>query len=214
LLALVVRSADACRSLPGTADRVELVDEDDRGRGLLRLGEEVTHAGGADADDRLYELRGGDREERGVRLAGDGAGRQGLAGAGRAEQQDAVRYASPEAGVAVGRLQKVDDLGQLGPGPVAPRDAAAGHLGRGRVDPTRLRAPEVAEAAEPSTTALRAAEDEPEEGHEEYRRREPEQQLREQRAAGVRVLGVDLDAFRLQLIRQRGVVPERRNLGR
>src|SRR3954467_13623739 len=46
------------------ADRVELVDEDDRRRDLLGLVEQVAHPAGADADDRLDELRGGDGEER------------------------------------------------------------------------------------------------------------------------------------------------------
>src|SRR5919108_251703 len=55
---------------PGAPDRVELVDEDDRRLGLLGLLEQVTHARGADADDRLDELRRRGREERGLGLAG------------------------------------------------------------------------------------------------------------------------------------------------
>ena len=82
LLALVVGAGDLGRALARAADRVELVDEDDRRRGLLGLGEQVAHARGADADDRLDELRGRDREERGVRLAGDRARQQRLAGPG------------------------------------------------------------------------------------------------------------------------------------
>ena len=57
LLALVVAAAqpaDVARARP--ADRVELVDEDDRRGGLLGLLEEVAHARRADADDRLHEL--------------------------------------------------------------------------------------------------------------------------------------------------------------
>ena len=63
------------------ADRVELVDEDDRGRRLLGLREQVTHARGADADDHLDELRGRHLEERHAGLAGDRAREQRLAGA-------------------------------------------------------------------------------------------------------------------------------------
>ena len=44
LLALVVGAGDAGRALARAADRVELVDEDDRRRGLLGLGEQVAHA--------------------------------------------------------------------------------------------------------------------------------------------------------------------------
>ena len=73
LLALVITAAE-----PGdargarAADRVELVDEDDRRLRLLRLCEEIADARGSDADDRLDELRRGDREERHVGFARDG----------------------------------------------------------------------------------------------------------------------------------------------
>ncbi len=61
LLALVVALADARAALaPGG---VELVDEDDRRRGLARLAEQVAHAGSADADERLDEVRARQREE-------------------------------------------------------------------------------------------------------------------------------------------------------
>ena len=72
-------------------DGVELVDEDDRRRGLLGGLEEVAHARGADADDRLDELRRRDREERHPRLARHGLGQQRLAGAGLAREQHAAR---------------------------------------------------------------------------------------------------------------------------
>ena len=90
LLALVV-AAERAAAAARAADRVELVDEDDRRRGLLGLLEQVAHAAGADADDHLDELRRREREERHVRLAGDGARQQRLAGARRAGQQHALR---------------------------------------------------------------------------------------------------------------------------
>src|SRR5919197_987712 len=90
LLALVVAAAEAGGARrPRPADGVELVDEHDRGRGLLGLLEQVAHARGPDADDGLDELRGGHGEERHVGLAGDGAGKQRRAGPGRAREQDA-----------------------------------------------------------------------------------------------------------------------------
>src|SRR5829696_8936120 len=50
LLALIVGAGERARAA-GTADRVELVDEHDRRGGGLRLGKQVPHARGADADD-------------------------------------------------------------------------------------------------------------------------------------------------------------------
>ena len=67
------------------------------GCGRARLREQVAHARGADADDRLDELRRRDREERGVRLAGDRAREQRLAGA-RARPRAARRAASARRG--------------------------------------------------------------------------------------------------------------------
>jgi len=71
LLALVIGTGDSRRPLARAADRVELVDEDDRRGCLLGLGEQVSHPRSPDAHDRLDELGGRDREERRVCLAGD-----------------------------------------------------------------------------------------------------------------------------------------------
>ena len=84
LLALVVAAAEAGAAM--TADRVDFVDEDDARRVLLRLLEHVAHAARADADEHLDEVGAGDREERHVRLAGDGAREQRLAGARRPDR--------------------------------------------------------------------------------------------------------------------------------
>ena len=77
LLALVVTAAEAGAAVP--ADRVDLVDEDDAGRILLALLEQVAHAAGADAHEHLHEVGAGDAEERHARLARDGLGEQRLA---------------------------------------------------------------------------------------------------------------------------------------
>ena len=55
LLALVVPAAEAGAAV--AADGVDLVDEDDAGRVLLALHEEVADARGADADEHLDEVR-------------------------------------------------------------------------------------------------------------------------------------------------------------
>ena len=102
LLALVVGTRDARRALPRAADRVKLVDEDDCRRCRLGLAEKVAHAGGADADDRLDEFRGGDREEGRVGLARHGPGEQRLPRPWSAEQQNAVGHPSAELLVALG----------------------------------------------------------------------------------------------------------------
>ena len=111
LLALVVPAAEAGAAL--AADRVDLVDEDDRGRLLARGLEEVAHAGGADADEHLHEVGAGDRHERHAGLAGDRAGDERLAGAGRADEQHALGDARADLLELARVLQEVDDLGDL-----------------------------------------------------------------------------------------------------
>ena len=95
LLALVVTAAEAGAAV--ATDGVDLVDEDDAGRVLLALLEQVADAAGADADEHLDEVRARDAEERHARFTGDGAREQRLAGARRAHHQDALGDAAAEA---------------------------------------------------------------------------------------------------------------------
>ena len=115
LLALVVAAAEAGAAL--AADRVDLVDEDDAGRVALGLVEQVAHARGADADEHLDELGAADREERHARFARDGARQQRLAGAGRADEQDAARDAGAQGDELLGVLEELDDLVRAPPWP-------------------------------------------------------------------------------------------------
>ena len=89
LLAFVMTAAEAGAAM--TAHRVDFVDEDDAGRVLLRLLEHVAHARGADADEHFDEVGTGNREERHLGFAGDGAREQRLAGARRAHHEHALR---------------------------------------------------------------------------------------------------------------------------
>ncbi len=129
LLALVIAAAEAGAAV--ATDRVDLVDEDDAGRVLLRLLEHVAHARGADADEHLDEVRARNGEERHVRFARDRARQQRLAGPGRADQQHAARDAPAEPLEFSGITQEFDDLlqvllGLVDAGHVLEGDAAVG----------------------------------------------------------------------------------------
>ena len=211
LLALVVAAAEAHAAGARAPDGVELVDEDDRRRGLLGGLEEVADARGADADDRLDELRRRDREERHPRLPRDGLGQQRLAGAGLAGEQDAARDPPAELAVAVGVLEEVDDLGQL-----RLRLVDAGHVGEGdallaALDAARLRARERAQRAHPGPAAGAAGE-EHEQADQQDHRAEAEQEV-DQQAARVDRLGLDDDAVLLQQLGELVGVGEGRDLG-
>ena len=80
----------------GAADRVELVDEDDRRRVLARLVEELADAGRPEPGEHLDERRGALGVEAGARLVGDRLRRERLAGAGRAVEQDPLRHPGAE----------------------------------------------------------------------------------------------------------------------
>ena len=107
LLAFVMPAAEARAAV--TADRVDLVD--DAGRVLLALLEEVAHAGGADADEHLDEVRTADREERDVRFARDGA-RQASCRFPGPHQEHALRDAAAEL-LELLRLFELDDFLEL-----------------------------------------------------------------------------------------------------
>ena len=209
LLALVVAAADARAGAAGAPDRVELVDEDDRRRGLLGLGEQAPHARGADADDDLDELARGDREERHAGLAGDGAREQRLAGARLAAEQDAARDLRAEAAVLLGMLEEVDDLDELVLGLVDARHVGERHALLGVLAAARARAPERGEHA----ARLRAAHEHDQQADEQQRRAEAQQDRHQQRAVRGERLGVDLDLVLLEQLRELVGVGERRHLG-
>ena len=126
LLALVVTAAHAGAAV--AADGVDLVDEDDRRGVLLGLLEQVADAGGADADEHLDEVGAGDRVERHARLAGDGAGEQGLAGARRPVEQHALGDLGADGLELRGLLEELLDLAEL-----LDRLLAAGDVGERRL---------------------------------------------------------------------------------
>ena len=71
-------------------DGVNLIDEDDGGRGFLGLLEQVTDPAGTDADEHLDEIGSGNGEERHPSFPRDGARQEGLAGPGRTVEQHAL----------------------------------------------------------------------------------------------------------------------------
>ena len=81
LLALVVAAAKTCAAL--AAHRIDFVDEDDAGGVLLGVFKHVAHARRAHAHEHFHEVRARNREKRHAGFAGNGLGKQRLAGAGR-----------------------------------------------------------------------------------------------------------------------------------
>ena len=212
LLPLIVGTRDTCRALARASDGVQLIDEDDRRGGLLGLREQVTHTGRADADDRLDELGGRDREESGVSLAGDRARQQCLPGPRSTEQQHPVGHPPAKPCVAVGALQKVDYLRKLGLGLIDPRDVVERDADTLRIGTPGLRSAEASQGPHPAAGA-RPPRQPVKERDQQQRRAEPQQDLGHHRGAGIWILGVDLNALGLKQRCERVVVPERRDLG-
>src|SRR6266404_1995249 len=71
-----------------TPDGINLIDEDETGRVLLALLEQITYPRSADADEHLDEIRTRNREEGNIRLAGNRARQQGLARSRGAHHQN------------------------------------------------------------------------------------------------------------------------------
>ena len=199
LLAFVVAAAEAGAAL--AADGVDLVDEDDARAVLLGLLEHVAHTGGADADEHLDEVRTGDGEERHPGLTGDGAGQQGLAGAGRAVEQHALGDLGAERLIPRRVLQEVLDLVELLDRLVDAGDVGEGGLGHvlGQLLGLRL-----AEAEAHPATALHAGEH-----HEQTDEQQQRQQVDQQRAEHAALVhdGVDLGVLGAQRVEQLHPVP-------
>ena len=87
LFAFVVTSAEARASL--AADGIDLVDEDDTGLALFRRVEQIAHT--RRADKHFHEVGAAYREERNVRFARDGFGKQRLTRSGRTYEQNTLR---------------------------------------------------------------------------------------------------------------------------
>ena len=139
------------------------------GERLLGLVEEVAHAARADADEHLDEVRARDRVERHARLAGDGAGEQGLAGSGRAVQQHALRDAGADRLELRRVLQEVLDLLHLLDRLVGAGDVVEGDLGHLLGDELGAR---LAELHDLAAAALGAGEQEPEQQAEQQDRQQ------------------------------------------
>ena len=199
------------------AEGIDLVDEHDRrpaGAGLL---EQVPDPGRPDADEHLYERRARYREEGDVGLAGDRAGKQGLAGAGRAGHQHAARPARAGAVVEARVAQVVDDLADLGLD-----RGVAGHVGEpgGRplgVDDSRLRLGQAAQPAQTTDAPRRlpadAADDEIEHAADQQQRQQADQH-RQQRGGRGGGRGGDLDVVCGQVTGQAVVAERDRDGGR
>ena len=124
LLTLVVTAAEPGPAL--AADGVDLINEDDAGRVLLGLVEQVADATRAHTDEHLDELRARDGEERHTRFARNRLAEQGFPGPGRTHEEHALGNARTQGNELFGVLEELDDLGEL-----LFRFIDSGHVGKG-----------------------------------------------------------------------------------
>src|SRR4029079_15402402 len=108
ILLAVEAAADASR-----ADRVELVDEDDRRRILARLLEELPDPRRTEAREHLDEGGGAGQVEVRAGLVPRGLREEGLPGSRRAVEETALRHPRPESLELLPITQELDDLLQL-----------------------------------------------------------------------------------------------------
>ena len=176
LLPLVVTAAEARPAM--STHRIDLVDEHDAGRLLLRLFEHVPHPRGADADEHLDEVRAGNGEERNLRLAGDGPCQQRLAGTRRTHHQRAPRNTTAETLELARVAQELDELDDVFLGLVD-----AGHVTEGRLDlvfgqELGLALAERQRAAASAYAALHLAHEQHEDGDDDEDRKARDEELR------------------------------------
>ena len=126
LLTLVITAAHA--DAAAAANSVNLVDEDDGGGVALRFLEQVAHAGRTHTHEHFNEVRARNRVERHASLARHSLGEQGLTGAGRAVQQNALGDLCTQAGELFGFSQELADFFQFGERLVHAGNVAEAHI--------------------------------------------------------------------------------------
>src|SRR5688500_7159133 len=95
------------------AHRVDFVDEDNAGRVLLALLEQIADTRGSDADEHLDKVGTTNGEKRYVGFAGDRTREERLTGPRRTHEQHAFRNPSAELLKLLRFLQEIDDFLEL-----------------------------------------------------------------------------------------------------
>ena len=108
LLALIVTAAHAGTTV--TTYGIDLIDEDDARRILLRAVEKVSYTACTDTDEHFNEVGTGNAEERNARLTCYGLCQQSLTCTRRAVKEDALRDLRAERGILLRVLKEVNDL--------------------------------------------------------------------------------------------------------
>ena len=126
LLAFVMPSSHAVTAV--ASDRIDFIDKNEAGGAFAALFEHVTDARGADPDEHFDEVGSADAEERDIGLAGDGAGEEGLAGAGRADHENAFGDAAAELLEFFRIAEEVNQFGDFFPRLFDPGDILEGDL--------------------------------------------------------------------------------------
>ncbi len=208
LFAFVVTAAQTRAAVP--TDCVDLVDEDDARRLLLRLLEHVAHARRTDADEHLDEVGTGNGEERYFCFAGDRFREQRLTGTRRTDHQNAARNPPAEFLELARVAQKVDEFLH-----VFFRFVDTGNVGERGLDLILGQQPCLALAerhrsAAATRAALHLTHEQHEHGDDDEDREAGDQQLRPD-ALLLRRLTDDADVVVDQLVHQLRIVDRRAN---
>ena len=109
------------------AHGIDFVDEDDTGGVLLALFKEVAHTGGTDAHKHFHEVGAGNGEEGHAGFTGHGAREKRLAGAWRANEQDAFGDTGAESCELFGIGEELHNFGEFFLGFINAGHVSEGH---------------------------------------------------------------------------------------
>ena len=121
--------ASAVLRVTASADRIDLINENNAGRVFRCFAEKVPDTGCADADIELNEIRARQREERHMRLTCDRLGKKCFARSGRAHEQRSLRELCADGRIVIRIMQEIDDLDQRLLGLVLAGDVLEGNAG-------------------------------------------------------------------------------------
>ena len=189
LFAFVVTAAETNTAL--ATNRVDLVDEDNRGRILLGLFEQVTHTTRTDTDEHLNEVRARNRVERHSGLAGNSLCEQGLTGSRRSVQQHTLRDAGTNLLELRGFLQELLNFSEFLERLIGSGDISEGNLRVFLRHQLGARLAKLHDTA--GATALHPGHHDPNKEHDEHDREQQRQRSGQPVRAGHLVVEVTAD---------------------
>mmetsp|Transcript_26590 Transcript_26590/g.48252 ORF Transcript_26590/g.48252 Transcript_26590/m.48252 type:complete len:366 (-) Transcript_26590:152-1249(-) len=129
LFSLIITSSKTCTTLP--SDGINLINENNAGRILLRLRKDITNTRGTHTHKHLHKFRTRNRDKWHTGLSGHSLGQERFTGSGGSVEDDTAGNAASVLGIGLGLFEKVNDFDQFQFGTITSSHIFKGDTGIG-----------------------------------------------------------------------------------